>query len=109
MASLLSSRHHRIRSVIDNDEDIPAADPRPSTRKTIKGRSVVERNFNIFKQRWAGSPVRQARPHLSQRTNPTGHQHLADSFRRYALLLPLLVLQQFVIAVEQELVSVVKA
>lgn len=48
--------------------------------KGNKGCSVVERNFNIFKQwRALGIPIRQTRPHLPRRSSPPSHKHLANS------------------------------
>ena len=63
-ASWRSSRNHPIRSVIENGVDPPAAGRRPSTN--YKGRNVVERNFNIFKQ-WRALATRYDKLALTYR------------------------------------------
>jgi len=49
-ASSLSSLSHPIRSVTVNDEDLPGGRPPAFDKEDYKGRNVVERNFNTFKQ-----------------------------------------------------------
>jgi putative transposase len=53
-------------------------------KEDYKGRNVVERNFNIFKQ-W-----RALATHLPRRCRSPSNQHLADSFRRHGLAAELL-------------------
>ena len=48
-ASSLSSRNPPTRSAIRNDRDPPGG-PQAFDKEDYKGRNVVERNFNIFKQ-----------------------------------------------------------
>lgn len=55
-------------------------------KEDYKGRNLVERNFNIFKQ-WRGLAPRydKTRSHLPRWSRPPGTHHLAGRFRRHAL------------------------
>ena len=65
-ASSRSSRNRQIRSVIGNDEDPPAAVPPAFDKEDYKGRNVVERNFNVFKQ-WRALATRYDKLALTYR------------------------------------------
>lgn len=65
-ASLPSSRNRPIRSGTGNDAVQPAADPRAFDKEDYKGRNVVERNFNTFKQ-WRGLATRYDKLALTYR------------------------------------------